>query len=101
MVIRILRNKNFILKDPYEAYIKSKFIISPNYNPTKTYYTEFGDYIFLDLFRLVLISVYKYIKYLFTLLDTVTRWLDFRLLKIKIKSEALNTFKEMKISTKN
>ena len=69
----MLRNENFILKDPYKVYIKGKFIISPNYNLAKTYYTKFSDYIFLDLFRLILISVYKYIKYLFTLLDTVTK----------------------------
>ena len=69
----MLRNENFILKDPYEAYIKGKFIISFNHDAAKTYYTEFSDYISLDLFRPVLINAYKYIKYLFTLLGTVTR----------------------------
>ena len=73
LVIGMLRNENFILKNLYKVYIKGKFIVSPNYNAAKTYYTKFSDYISSDLFRLVLISAYKYIKYLFTLLDTVTR----------------------------
>ena len=59
LIIGILRNENFILKNPYKIYIKGKFMISPNYNTAKTYYTEFGDYISLDLFRPVLINVYK------------------------------------------
>ena len=61
-----------MLKNPYKIYIKGRFIISSNYNTAKTYYTKFGNYISLNLFRLVLISAYKQIKYLFTLLDTVT-----------------------------
>ena len=48
-----------MLKNPYKVYIKGKFIISPNYNTTKTYYTEFGDYISSDLFKLVPINAYK------------------------------------------
>ena len=55
----MLRNENFILKNPYKVYIKGKFITSPNYNAAKTHYTEFGDYISSDLFGPVLISAYK------------------------------------------
>ena len=39
LVIRILKSKNkFILKNPYKAYIKDKFMVSPNYNSIKIYY---------------------------------------------------------------
>ena len=101
-VIRILRSENKItLKNPCEAYIKGKFIVSPNYNSTEIYYTKFGDYILLDLFRLVPIDAYKGIKFLITLLDIVTRRLNFHLLKIKIKSEALESFEEIKIAIEN
>ena len=73
-VIKILKSENkFTLKNPYEAYIKDKFTASPNHDSAKTYYTEFGNYILSDLFGLVAINAYKGIKYLFTLLDTVTR----------------------------
>ena len=98
----MLRSENkFTPKNPCEAYIKGKFIVSPNYSASKTYYTEFGDYISSDLFGPVVISAYKGIKYLFILLDTVTRWLDFHLLKIKIKNEALEAFKDIKIAAEN
>ena len=100
-VIRILRNKKYLPKNPYKAYIKGKFIISPNYDAVKAYYTKFSNYISLDLFKPVLVNAYKYIKYLFTVLDIIIRSLNFHLLKIKIKSKVLNIFKEIKISTKN
>ena len=58
---------------PYEAYIKNKFIIRPNYSTFEIYHTEFSNYILLDLFKLVMINIYKNIKYLFILLDTITR----------------------------
>ena len=76
-------------------------MVSPNYSASKTNYTKFSDYILSDLFELVIISAYKGIKYLFILLDTITRWLNFYLLKIKIKSEALEAFKDIKIAIEN
>ena len=90
LVIRISKPKNYlILKKPYKAYIKGKFSISLNYNSTETYYTEFSNYILLNLYRLIIIINFKTLKYLFTLLNIVTRWLNFHLLKIKIKKEIL------------
>ena len=100
-VIKMLKSEKFTLTNPYKAYTKGKFIISPNYNIAKIYYTEFRSYILSDLFGLVIINSYKGIKYLFTLLDTTTRWLNFYLLNTKIKSEALAAFKDIKIAIKN
>ena len=101
-VIRIPKNKNkFTLKNPCEAYIKGKFTASSNHSASETNYTEFNDYILSDLFGQVAISAYKDIKYLFTLLDTITRWLNFCLLKTKIKSEALEAFKDIKMAIEN
>ena len=96
----ISKNK-FMLKNPYKACIKSKFLVSPNYNAANIYYTKFGDYMSSNLFRPVLEDSYKNIKYLFTLLDMVTRWLNFYLIKIKIKEEALNFFKNIKTIIEN
>ena len=95
------KNKKFTLTNPYEACTKDKFIVSPNYNTAETHYTEFGSHISSDLFGPVAINSYKGVKYLFTLLDTATRWLDFRLINTKIKSEALAAFKDIKIATEN
>ena len=98
----MLRSENKITpKNPYKACIKGKFIISPNYNSTKTHYIKFNNYILSNLFRPIPIDAYKGIKFLFTLLDIAIRWLNFRLLKIKIKSKALESFKEMKIAIEN
>ena len=91
----------FTPKNPCEACIKGKFSASPNHNAANTHYTEFGDHMSSDLFRPVLGDSYKNVKYLFTLLDTATRWLDFRLMKMKTKEEALNFFKDMKIAAEN
>ena len=102
LVIRILKPKNYlILEKPYKVYIKDKFSISPNYNSVKTYYTEFNDYILLNLCGLIVIINFKNLKYLFTLLDIVTKWLNFRLLRTKIKKEALLVFKDIKIAAEN
>ena len=101
-VIGMLRSENKITpKNPCEACIKGKFTASPNHDSAETHYTEFGDHISLDLFGPIPINAYKGIKFLFTLLDIVTRWLNFRLLKMKIKSEALESFKEMKMAAEN
>ena len=101
-VTRMLISENkFTLKNPYKACIKGKFSVSPNYNVANTHYTKFSDYISSDLFRPVLGDSYKNIKYLFTLLDIVTRWLNFYLIKIKIKEEALNFFKDIKTAVEN
>ena len=96
----ISKNK-FTLKNPYKACIKGKFLVSPNHNMANIYYTKFNDYILSNLFGPVLGDSYKNIKYLFTLLDIVTRWLNFYLIKIKIKEEALNFFKDIKIAAEN
>ena len=102
LVTGILKDENkFTPKNSYEAYIKGKFSVNPNYNTFKTSYTKFNNYILSDLFRLVIINSWKGIKYLFTLLDITTRWLNFYLLKIKIKSEALKVFKKIKIVMEN
>ena len=97
----LISENKFILKNPCEACIKGKFSVSPNYNAANTHYIEFGDYMSSDLFGPVLGDSYKNVKYLFTLLDMATRWLDFRLIKIKIKEEALNFFKDMKTAAEN
>ena len=73
MIIKILKNKKFTLINPYKTYTKGKFIISLNYNAAEIYYTEFKSYISSDLFGPVAINSYKDIKYLFTLLDIVTK----------------------------
>ena len=66
-----------------------------------THYIKFSNYILSNLFRLVLGDSYKKVKYLFTLLNIVIRWLNFYLIKIKIKEEALNFFKDIKIIIEN
>ena len=96
----ISENK-FTPKNPYKAYIKGKFLVSSNYNAANIYYTEFGDHMSSDLFGPVLGDSYKNVKYLFTLLNMVTRWLNFRLIKMKIKEEALNFFKDIKTAVEN
>ena len=97
----LISENNFILKNPYKAYIKGKFLVNSNYNIANIYYIKFSNYILSNLFRPVLGDSYKNIKYLFTLLDIVTRWLNFYLIKIKIKEEALNFFKDIKIAVEN
>ena len=100
-VIGMLKSEKFTLTNPYEAYTKGKFIASPNYNTAEIYYTEFESYMSSNLFGPVAINSYKSVKYLFTLLDIVTRWLDFHLLNTKTKSEALAAFKDIKIAIEN
>ena len=100
-VIGMPRSEKFTLINPCEACTKGKFIASPNHNAAETHYTEFGSHMSSDLFGPVAINSYKGVKYLFTLLDTATRWLNFRLLNIKIKSEALAAFKDIKTAAEN
>ena len=100
-VIKMLKSEKFTLTNSYKTYTKGKFIASPNYNAAETYYTEFGSYISSDLFEPVAINSYKGVKYLFTLLDIVTRWLNFYLLNTKTKSEALAAFKDIKTAIEN
>ena len=97
----LISENKFTLKNPYKAYIKGKFLASPNYNMANIYYIEFSDHMSSDLFRPVLEDSYKNIKYLFTLLDMATRWLNFHLIKIKIKEEVLNFFKDIKTAIEN
>ena len=47
----------------------------------------------------ILKIVFKGIKYLYTLLDTATKWLNYSLLKTK--KEALRTFKAIKTVAEN
>ena len=92
----MLKGENkFTLKNPYKAYIKGKFSINPNYNTSKTSYTKFSNYI------LSVINSQKGIKYLFTLLNIITKQLNFHLLKIKIKNKAFKAFKEIKLIIEN
>ena len=74
---------------------------SLNYNSIKIYYIKFNNYILSDLFRPVAINTYKGIKYLFILLNIVIKWLNFCLLKMKIKSKTLKSFKIIKIVIEN
>ena len=97
----LISENKFTLKNPYKACIKGKFLVSFNHNAANIYYIEFNNYILSNLFRPVLGDSYKNIKYLFTLLDTATRWLNFHLIKIKIKEEALNFFKDIKTTVEN
>ena len=53
----------------------------------------------LDLYRPILKATFKGIKYIYTLLDTATKQLDFQLLTLK--REALEAFKTIKIVAKN
>ena len=52
-----------------------------------------------DLYGPILKTAYKGIRYLYTLLDTTTKWLDFSLLKTK--KETLGAFKTMKTAAEN
>ena len=97
----MLKSEKFTLTNPYKAYTKGKFIISFNHNTAETYYTEFRSHILSDLFGPVAINNYKGIKYLFTLLNTATRQLDFCLLNTKTKSKALAAFKDIKTAIEN
>ena len=85
--------------NPCETYIKGKFAASPNHDAATTYYTEYGHHITSDLCGPILKTAYKGIRYLYTLLDTTTKWLDFSLLKTK--KETLGAFKTMKIVVEN
>ena len=100
-VIGMPKSEKFTLTNPCEACTKGKFIASPNHNAAETHYTEFGSHMSSDLFGPVAINSYKGVKYLFTLLDTATRWLDFRLINTKTKSETLAAFKDMKTAAEN
>ena len=83
----------------YETCFKGKFAISPNYNATITRYIKYRNHITLDLYGPILKIAFKGFKYLYTLLDTTTKWLDYSLLKTK--KETLEVFKKMKITSKN
>ena len=97
---RILRNNaSYVFINPCEICIKGKFAASPNYDAATTHYSEYGNHMTSDLCGPVSKIAYNSIKYLDTLLDTATKWLDFWLLKIK--GEALGAFKAMKIAAEN
>ena len=48
-------------------------MISFNYNTAITYYIKYKNYLTLDLYSLILKIVFKEFKYLYILLDTITR----------------------------
>ena len=97
---RILRNNaSYAPTNPCEIYIKGKFTASPNHDAATTYYSKYGNHMTSDLCGPVSKTAYNGIKYLDTLLDTATKWLDFRLLKTK--GEALGAFKAMKTAAEN
>ena len=90
---------NYAPMEPYETYIRGKFSASPNHDAATTHYTEYGDHMTSDLCGPILKIAFKGIKYLHTLLDTATKWLNYSLLKIK--REALGAFKAMKTVAEN
>ena len=64
-----------------------------------THYAEYGHHMTSDLYGPILKTAYKGIRYLYTLLDTTTKWLDFSLLKTK--KETLEAFKTIKTVVEN
>ena len=62
-----------MLINPYNIYLKRKFIINFNYNAAITYYNKYRNYITSDLYSSILKLVFKRIKYLYTLLDIVIK----------------------------
>ena len=92
-------NASYTPTNSCETCIKSKFAVSSNYDAATTYYAEYGYYITSDLYGPILKIMYKGIRYLYTLLDTTIKWLDFSLLKMK--KEILEAFKTMKIVAEN
>ena len=97
---RISRNNtSYAPTNPCKIYIKGKFATSPNHDAATTYYSKYRNHMTLNLYGPVSKIAYNGIKYLDTLLDTTTKWLDFRLLKIK--GEALGAFKVMKTAVEN
>ena len=85
--------------NPCETCIKGKFAASPNHDAATTHYAEYGHHMTSDLYGPILKTAYKGIRYLYTLLDTTTKWLDFSLLKTK--KETLGAFKTMKTAAEN
>ena len=85
--------------NPCETCIKGKFAASPNHDAATTHYAEYGHHMTSDLCGPILKTAYKGIRYLYTLLDTATKWLDFSLLKTK--KETLGAFKTMKTAAEN
>ena len=85
--------------NPCETCIKGKFAASPNHDAATTHYAEYGHHMTSDLCGPILKTAYKGIRYLYTLLDTATKWLDFSLLKTK--KETLGAFKIIKTVAEN
>ena len=83
-------NASYAPTNPYETCIKDKFAASPNHDAVTTYYAEYGHHMTSDLCGPILKTAYKGIRYLYTLLDTATKWLNFLLLKTK--KETLGAF---------
>ena len=88
------KDTGYIPKNLYKACIKGKFTANPNYGAAETHYTKYRNHMSSDLYGPISKTAYQGIKYFDTLLDTVTKWLDIRLLKTK--KEALGAFKLMK-----
>ena len=85
--------------NPCETCIRGKFFASPNHDAATTRYSEYGNHMTSDLCGPVSKTAFRGIKYIYTLLDTATKWLDFRLLTLK--REALGAFKSMKTAAEN
>ena len=92
-------NANYTPTKPCETCFKGKFAASSNHNAATTRYTKYRNYITSDLCGPILKIAFKGFKYLYTLLDTATKWLDYSLLKTK--KEMLGAFKKMKIVSEN
>ena len=74
-------------------------MVSLNYNAATIYYIKYRNYITLDLYSLILKIVFKGFKYLYILLNTTIKQLNYSLLKTK--KEMLEVFKKIKIVSKN
>ena len=92
-------NASYAPANPCETYIKGKFAASPNHDAATTHYSEYGSHITSNLCGPISKTAFRGIKYLHTLLDTATKYLDFQLLKTK--GEALRAFKTIKTAVEN
>ena len=70
-------NTSYTPANPCKIYIKGKFAASPNHNVAITYYSKYNSYITSDLYNLISKTVFYGIKYLYTLLNTATKYLNF------------------------
>ena len=67
------KDASYAPANPCKTCIKGKFIASPNHNAVTTRYSKYRNYMTLDLYRPVLKTAFRGIKYIYTLLDTATK----------------------------